>query len=287
MVLLCIFFVGYRTNTEPVKDGNLTIYYYDVGQADCTLIVCDGEAMLIDAGNRNMGADLKNRIKKAGVTDFKYVVATHADSDHIGSMEAIIEKYPVEMYFMPNKDGKSKTYESLMLELKRKHIKINEPVVGTVYSLGTSNFTIVGPTHISEDDNNCSIAIRLVHGNNSFLFVGDAEHDEEYDMLNSKLMLKSDVLKVGHHGSRTSSSSKFMKAVAPQYAVISCGIDNSYGHPHAKTLNTLRTKKIDTFRTDIDGTIICKSDGESITWNVPPTNNWVSGEPKNNSQTKK
>ena len=155
--------------------------------------------------------------------------------------------------------------------LKEKSYAITYPSVGSTYPLGEATFTIIGPNKSYDDANNNSVAIMLQHGDNRFLFTGDCEEEAEYDMLDNGLRLAADVYQVGHHGSKSSSTSEFMNAVNPTYAVISCGENNKYGHPHAQTLNTLRSMGILVYRTDEQGSLIATSDGTTITWNAAPS----------------
>ena len=162
--------------------------------------------------------------------------------------------------------------------MKEKGYRNTVPKAGTSYELGDASFVIAGPVNSYEDTNNHSSVIRLTHGDNTFLFTGDMEEEAEDDLLKEKVSLQADVLKAGHHGSRSSSSQAFLEAVSPAYAVISCGEDNSYGHPHAQTLNTLRQMGVKVFRTDEQGTILASSDGSEITWNCTPSDSWKAGE---------
>ena len=172
----------------------------------------------------------------------------------------------------------------MIMALKYKNLRITIPKQSHVYTLGTAKFTIVSTGKEYESANDTSICIRLVNGCNSFLFVGDAEEKAEKDMMESGITLKSNVYKISHHGSRNGTTEKFLNAIKPSFAVISCGKDNSYGHPHASVLNFLRNKNISTYRTDEQGTIIVKSDGTSITWNMSPSTSWIAGEATTNSQ---
>lgn len=271
--------------------GNLEVQFLDVGQADCILIKCNGEAMLIDAGedtsagSKGTGVYVQNALNKQGISSLKYIVATHPDSDHIGNLDVIVTKFPVETFLMTQRDGETKTYDELLGALKSARTNVEYPNIGNNYSLGNAIFTVLGPYSITENDNDSSIVIKLAFGNTSFLFMGDAQSNEENDIYNSGSDISADVIKIGHHGSDSSSGYNFIQKVHPKYAVISCGAENSYGHPHAQTLNTLRSLGIDTYRTDTDGTIIFYSDGNNILFNKSPSNNWVAGENTQNSVT--
>ena len=161
----------------------------------------------------------------------------------------------------------------------RDSYKITRPAAGKTYSLGQSEFTVISPVsdNYGDNANNYSVGIRLTYGDTSFLLAGDAEEEAEEDMLDSGQELKADVFKASHHGSRTSNTEEFLEAVNPKYAVISCGENNKYGHPHAQTLNTLRTMGIKVFRTDEQGAVIIKSDGKELTFNCSPSESWKAG----------
>lgn len=263
---------------EIVEFTELQVHFIDVGQGDSTLIICDSEAMLIDAGDNNQGTKVQNYLQKQGVETLKYVICTHPDADHIGGIDVILYKFDCETIFMTEEEKDTNTYRDVIDTIKSKNYTSTLPVVGEQYSLGDAEFTILAPSQLSSDSNNNSISIVLTHGDNKFLFTGDAEEDEERDILNSGIAIDVDIYKVGHHGSRSSSSTELLEAITPNYAVISCGEDNSYGHPHAETLNNLRAMGIQVFRTDEQGSIIAISDGTSITWNCAPSDTWQAGE---------
>lgn len=288
LLFMCLFLLPACAKTEQSyeKDdmgngaaGNLEVHFIDVGQGDSTLILCGGEAMLIDAGNNDQGTKIQNYLTKQGVTKLKYMIGTHPDADHIGGMDVVLYKFDCDTILMPSETKDTATYRDVVDTMKNKGYKNTLPEAGKEYSLGEAIFTILSPEKDYDNSNDNSIAIRLVYGKKSFLLTGDAEEDAEKDMLQSGNLLKSDVYKAGHHGSKTASSEDFMKAVSPKYAVISCKEGNSYGHPHAATMNTFRAMGIEVFRTDEQGTIVAKCDGKTITFNASPSNSWKAGEP--------
>lgn len=257
------------------KDADLVIRYIDVGQGDCELISYAGKNVLIDAGVKEAADDIEAVIDGLGITRLDYVIATHPHADHIGAMDRIIEKYDIGTVIAPRvKDDlvpTTKVYERFLTALSKKGQKLTAAQAGNVYSLADENkendntaFEVLAPVGDDYDDlNNWSVVIKLTHGNCAFLFTGDAEKEAEADILASGADVSADVLKAGHHGSSTSSSKKFLKAVSPKTAVISCGKDNSYGHPHAETIDKFKEMGIEYFRTDECGTITVYSDGES------------------------
>jgi competence protein ComEC len=253
------------TTEESVLDGQLEIAFVDVGQADSILISQGQYHMLIDAGN-NADADLVvNYLKNKGISKLNYVIGTHAHEDHIGGLDAVINKFNIEKILMPKQANTTKTFEDVLVAIKNKDMKVTTPKVGDTYDLGKAKWTILAPKKEKyEDINNSSIVIRITFGNNSFLFMGDAEQLSEQEILSSNLEVKSDLIKIGHHGSTSSTTAQFLKKVSPQYAVISVGKDNSYGHPDNLILNRLKTFGVEVYRTDEVGTIIATSDGNVI-----------------------
>ncbi|MDE7478370.1 MAG: MBL fold metallo-hydrolase, partial [Lachnospiraceae bacterium] len=272
-----------NAKTENTKTAKMEVHYIDVGQGDSTLIMCDGHAMLIDAGDYSKGTAIQNYLQKQKIKKLDYLILTHPDSDHIGGAPVIITKFDIDKVFVSNYEKDNKTYQKMIQALDNKRLKYTTPKVGTKYSLGTADITILAPNKEYKNPNDASIALKIQNGKNKFLFTGDAGEDAEQDILGNDIDLSADVYKAGHHGSRTSTSQEFFEAVNPSYAVISCGEDNSYGHPHAETLNTFRMNGVEVYRTDEDGTIIATSDGEKITFNVPASETWKSGEPNGNS----
>ncbi len=275
-----------KTNT-PVKIDELEVHFIDVGQGDATLIKCGESVMLIDAGENDKGTLVQNYIKKQGVKTLDYLILTHPDSDHIGGADVIITKYDIDKIIMPNYSKDTATYRDVIKAMDYKRYKATDPVVGDTYKLGDAEFTIIAPNKKYDDSNNYSVGILLKHGDKKFIFTGDAEEKAEADIVKNKIAISADVLHVGHHGSKTASSEDFVKAVKPMYAVISCGGNNDYGHPHAAALNTLRANKVKLFRTDEQGSLIATSDGKNITWNAAPTETWQAGEPTKSSQSSK
>lgn len=271
------------TTAKTVEPKTMEVHFLDVGQGDSTLITCDGHAMLIDAGDDTKGTAIQNYLKKQNIKSLDYLILTHPDADHIGGAPVVITKFDISKVFVSNFEKDSKTYRKLIQTLDDKRLKASTPLVKSKYSLGTAEFTILAPNDTYDTPNNSSIALILKNGKNTFLFTGDAESEAEKDILSTGIDVSADVYKVGHHGSRTSTSKKFFQAVDPTYAVISCGEGNSYGHPHAETLNTLRTNGVAVYRTDEDGTIIATSDGKTISFNVPASETWKAGEPTGSS----
>lgn len=256
-----------ETNNDTIDLGQLKVHFIDVGQADSILIQSDEHTMLIDAGNNGDAKAVVAYIKSQNIEDLDYVVGTHPHEDHIGGLDAVIESFDIGVIYMPKAMSTTKTFEDVLNAIAKKGMKVTTPVPGTTVEFGEASFTIIAPNSDSYKElNNYSIVIKLDHGNNSFLFTGDAEDVSEKEMIDKGFDLSADVLKVGHHGSSSSTMEEFLMKVNPKYAVICVGKDNKYGHPHKETMDLLNKKGIKIFRTDENGTIIATSDGESITF---------------------
>lgn len=259
------------------EDGYLRVHFIDVGQGDSILIQAGEQAMLVDAGTNESGSIVTGYLRSLNIAKLDYLIGTHPHEDHIGGLDDVIRSFEIGTVIMPDVSHTTQTYEDVLDALLEKNLTVTVPHPGDVYSIGDASFTILSPTEEvaeqaaeSGDLNNLSVGIRLVYGSNAFVLCGDAESASEEAMVESGLPLKADVLKAGHHGSSTSTSSVFLAAVDPDYAVISCGKDNSYGHPHQETLDRLEEAGVSVFRTDEQGTIVAVSDGSGITWSSVP-----------------
>ena len=250
----------------PVS-GVLQVTFLDVGQGDCTLIRQGEHAMLFDCGPDDRGTYIQNFLEKQGIDTLDYVIASHPDEDHIGSMDVIVTKFDCQTILMMETQKDTRTVRDVQDAIRYKGYETVSPKPGEIYELGEARFQILAPIwDYGDDSNNNSIVIRLEYGNTSFLFTGDAEKEEEQDMVADGAYLKSDVYQAGHHGSSNASSRNFLEAVRPAYTVISCGAENDYGHPHAETLQRLQEIGSEIFRTDWQGTVQAVSDGENISW---------------------
>ena len=265
---------------QTFADEGLKVHFLNVGQADSTLITCGSHAMLIDAGNNDDEEPILNYIQnKQGITHLDYVIGTHPHEDHIGAMDSVLYAVSTDEVMLPEVTTNTQTFMDVLTAIDDQGLAITVPEPGETYTLGDASFTILSPNgDYGTDLNNWSIALRLTYGNTSFLFTGDAETDAEQDILNTGLTLSSDVYQVGHHGSSSSSSQAFLEAVQPRYAVISCGQNNDYGHPHKETLDALTSRGIEIFRTDLQGTIVAASDGTNISFGLASSGNNTSSQ---------
>lgn len=248
------------------ESGSFTIHFIDVGQADSTLVTCDGHSMLIDGGNADDSNLVYSVLQRETDGHLDYVVGTHAHEDHIGGLSGAFEADTADVTFCPVTEYDSKAFRNFKARADERGGGITVPAVGDTFTLGEASVTVVAVNSVPEDTNNTSIVIRIVYGDTSFLFTGDAEQETEEKILETGQDIESTVLKVGHHGSSTSTSQAFLDAVSPTYAVISCGKDNSYGHPHSETLAKLSSAGVEVLRTDELGDIYCTSDGTEVTF---------------------
>lgn len=273
---------------EPSKTDEISkmqVHFIDVGQGDATLVICDGEAMLIDAGDNTKGTKIQSYMSKQGVKNLKYLVLTHPDADHIGAADVIVTKFDIANVFMSDYTKDNQTYRELIQALDNKNYKWSTPDVGSTYTLGSATFTIIVPNKQYEDPNNASVGLLLQNGDNKFLFTGDAEEDAEADIVANGINIDCDVYKAGHHGSKTASTKVLLDAATPEFVVVSCEEGNSYGHPHAEVMNNFRSMGMKLFRTDEQGSIVATSNGTEITWNCAPTESWKAGESTESANT--
>ncbi len=263
-------------------EGTLEVHFLDVGQGDATLVRQGEHAMLIDGGDNSKGTAVQSYLQAQGIEYLDYVIGTHPDADHVGGLDVVLYKFSWGQVILPDAEKDTKTYQDVLKVIKDKNQKITRPAVGDTYALGTAEFTVIAPVEEDYGDswNDYSVGILLNFGENRFVFTGDAEEEAEQDMLEEGLDLSADVLKAAHHGSDTANTVPFLEAVSPEFAVISCGEDNRYGHPRAEVLNHLRSMGIKVYRTDEQGTVVAVSDGKTITWNCSPSESWKAGEPK-------
>jgi len=273
MTALCGCDLGYSTDDgqdTQTGDGfinsSFEIHFIDVGQADAALVICTGKTMLIDGGNVEDSNLIYAYLQKQGIHHLDYVVCTHAHEDHVGGLSGALTAATAGKVMAPVTEYNTKAFRNFVSKAAERGCDITVPTAGQVFSLGDAQVTVVGPLKSYEDPNDTSIVLRIVYGNTSFLFTGDMERTAETDLLNAGATLRSTLLKVGHHGSSTSTSYRFLREVAPQYGVISVGTDNEYGHPTEEVLSRLRDADVTLYRTDLQGDIICKSNGNTLTF---------------------
>lgn len=258
------------TAANPSASGSdkLRVSYIDVGQGDSILIqIPNGKNVLIDAGDNDQGEKVVSYLNKQGVKRLDVAIWTHPHADHIGGADTVTKAFEIGQVVMPKQTSTTESYRSLIKAISQKGLKITEAKAGVILDLGPEvKAELLAPSSGSyEEVNNYSAVLRLTYGNTTFLFTGDAQSESEKEMIKTGQDLKADVLKVGHHGSLTSTTSAFLNKVQPKYAVISVGKDNDYGHPAESIITRLNKAGVNIYRTDESGTLVFESDGKDIT----------------------
>ena len=270
---LLVLVVGYfTTNTDNTTSGyennssssEVLVYFIDVGQADAIYIKDGNSNMMIDAGNNADGKLLVKYLQSLNVNNFKYVVGTHAHEDHIGGMDDIINNFKIDNFYMPEAISTSKTFEDVLDALDKNKVTFQTPKIGDKFALENTNFEVLSIGNDTSDLNDTSLVLKMSYNNTCVLFMGDASSNVEKNLLNKDIDCQ--VLKVGHHGSRYSSSDEFIKKVNPTYGIIMVGKDNKYGHPTKKALDILNKYKVTIHRTDEEGTIVMHLKGNDISF---------------------
>lgn len=277
LVLTALLFSGLLSMDTAAQTD---IHVLDVGQGLSVLIESNGHYMLYDGGDSDKSSYVVSYLQQEGVPSLDYVVASHYDSDHLNGIVGALNAFPVSNVWGPNYTADTRVFESFNSVISEKGLTRVQPAIGSQIQLGDATIQVLAPSGTDYSDvNNYSIAVRVQDGNTSFLITGDAEAESEAQMIASGLTLDSDVYVVGHHGSGTSTSWDLLQAATPEYAVLSCGAGNSYGHPHVESMEKLQAMEIQLLRTDKQGNIVASTDGTTITWNVNPCNDYTPGDP--------
>ncbi len=263
--------------TEPVviPEGAMEVHFIDVGQADSILLRTGDESMLVDGGNVGDSSLVVSYLTSLGVEKIDYVVCTHAHEDHVGGLAGALSQFPAGVVYSPVTEYSSNAFDNFVKYTEEQGLSITVPTPGDSWMLGEAEVTVLAPQKEYSDTNDTSIVLRVDYGEVSFLLTGDAEIPSEKDMLEAGVNLEATVLKVGHHGSSTSTGYQFLREVNPQYAVIQCGVDNDYGHPHDEVLSRLRDADVTLYRNDLQGNIVATTDGKTVTFETMKGENAV------------
>ena len=264
---LFVFLIVLATSSffpAKAESPSFEIYYLDVGQGNAAVIACEGYYLMIDGGPSNASSYVYSFLQSHHIDHIDYMVCTHPDEDHVGGLSGALNYASVGVVFCTKSAYPSDPFNDFIRYLEKQNNHVIVPDAGDTFSLGSAKVEILGPSRGKSNSGNTSIVLRVTYGKTSFLFVGDSEDKDEQALIASKAVLKSDVLCVGHHGSDTSTTSAFLKKVAPKYAVISVGLDNQHGHPSETVLSRLKKNKTIVYRTDLNGMIHCTSNGSAI-----------------------
>lgn len=272
ILILSAILIFLLVETKEKKDKNLDeleITYIDIGQGNAVLVKSKNESLLIDGGNRTNSRYYYNYIKNKNLKKIDYMIASHYDEDHIAGLISILENYKVLNVLSPAYKKDTKIYKSFKKSLSNSNANIINPIQGDSFNLGDAKVKILWPKVYKDGvDNDNSIVVKITYRNMKFLFPADASKDVEDQLIYSGYNLKSDVLMVGHHGSKYSTSKEFLKEVRPKLAIISVGKNNRYKHPSKEVIKLLNSENIKILRTDIDGNITIKCDGNKIKINT-------------------
>lgn len=263
--------------------SKMTVHYIDVGQGDATLLQGPDFTILIDAG-RHDRSDVVPYLRSAGITSLDLIIGTHPHADHIGQMDRVIAAFPVKEAWLSGDSHTSKTFERVLDAILDSPADYHEPKAGELFQFGSLSLEVLNPGRLTGDLHEGSIAVRAVYGQVAFLFTGDAEEQTEQAMVQRGHAPTAQILQLGHHGSRTSSTALFLGAVRPAVAIYSAEADNSYGHPHAEVIDRLASLQIPVYGTDCHGTIKVRTDGSTYELllskqgqaRAPPRAGWLS-----------
>ena len=271
------------TEGTSTQNPGLSVHFLDVNHADCILIACEGEYALVDGGYPESGDKIVAYLANQGVTDLELVVGTHPHGDHIGGLPQVLRTYETETVWTSQLPYTNDYVRNFTDAVTATGADLQMPRPGETFQLGSATIDVIGPLNLYyEDANNLSLVLRLTYGDTTFLLTGDMEELAEHELVDAGVDLKADVLKVGHHGSYSSTSYRFLREVLPTYGVISLAAANEYGHPHRDPMSRLMDADVTIYRTDMMYDIVALSDGETVTftWENSYANPWCPGDPR-------
>lgn len=252
--------------TEMDSQNVMKVHFLDVDQGLAILVELGEDVLIYDGGERDTSSFVVAYLQEQGITEIDYLISSHYDADHVSGLIGCLNAFDVKNVIGSDYVHDSKIYASFMTTVEDAGLEVQHPEVGTQFQMGEAVITILSPAEIVNDSNSNSVAIKLTYGESDFIFTGDADYKSEKDMIASGIDLDCEVLSVGHHGSASSTSEKFLWATTPVYAVISCGEGNSYGHPHKETIQLLNDFQVEILRNDEKGTIVVETDGNNFVW---------------------
>ena len=270
-----------------LDDYEMKVHFLDVDQGLSILVQSGDDTLIYDGGDRDTSSFVVSYLKEQGVEKIDYLISSHYDSDHVYGLIGCLNAFDVENVISSDYEHDSQTYTKFVSAVESEGLDMQHPEVGTEFEFGTGSFTILAPEYIDDNDSNAnSVVIKLENGENSFIFTGDADNQSEKSMISSGEDLECDVLSIAHHGSASATSWDFLEETVPEYAVISCGEGNQYGHPDEDIMEKLESMEIELYRSDKQGTVVVVSDGTELTWDQAPCNDYTPGDEKSSNSEK-
>ena len=279
-LLLSLLLTGCAAPAEQEELEELVIHFLDVDQADCMLLIAGETTVLIDGGNTPTATDVLKYLERFGVEQIDLMVSTHPHGDHLGGLPTVLSAIPTDAIWCADSTYDTYLYKNFTQLVAQKGFNISHPEPGTIFKEGALTITVLGPLNSADtytDLNDTSLVLMVQYGQRKFLFTGDMEAYAEQELVNARLSLKADVLKVGHHGSYSSTSQVFLDKVDPEYGIISCGRNNEYGHPHDAPMHRLERSEVELYRTDLMGSVVLVTDGDTIAFFLETANTALTG----------
>lgn len=267
-----------NNKTELSVEQEMNVLFLDVGQGLSILVELGDEILMYDGGNRDTSSYVVSYLEEQGITEIDYLISSHYDADHVSGLIGCLYAFDVKNVIGSNYVHDSNLYTSFMEAVEQEGLTMQYPEVGTRYAFGKATITILSPEEIVGDSNSNSMAVKLSYGESDFLFMGDADYKLEKEMITSGINMDCEVLSLSHHGSASGTSEDFLIATTPEYAVISCGKDNGYGHPHEEVVGLLEDMEVDLYRNDMQGTVVVSTNGTKLTWSEAPCNDYSDGD---------